>query len=120
MLPLTSSAAVQLNECGKCNGAGSLALPTPICVASQTERLFQFFDPHVAVADEVFGQVAAAAVDLQGDAAGVDITFFRVLEFHEPHAVDPGGDLRRIILDAGPQLVPLAVLPEAGPSGRLD
>src|SRR5207244_1489878 len=77
----------------------------------------EFLDAEVAVADKLPGEVTAA-VDLQGNAALVGVPLVRVGELHELHALDPGSDPRRIAGDAGPQFVPLAVLPEARPLFR--
>lgn len=77
-------------------------------------RMLQLLYPHVAVADELPG-VVAAAVDLQGDATGVRMPLLLVAPLHELHAVDPRGDLRRVAFDPRPQFVPLAVLPELRP-----
>src|SRR5262245_25745011 len=92
---------------------------TSPCFPGIVARLIQFLDAHLAVADELLG-VVAAAVDLQGDAAARLMSLLRVGVVHELHALDPGRDGGRIADNAGPQLVPFAVLPERGPFLRRD
>lgn len=79
----------------------------------------ELFDADVAVADELFG-VVAAAVDLEGDGAGGLVAEFFFLPFHDFDPVDPSGDERGVALDAGAELVPLAGAPEIGPAGGID
>ena len=81
--------------------------------------LLPFFNPDIAIADELF-RVIAAAVHLQCDAAGVGMAFLIVGEFHEANLVDPGGDFRRIAFDFGSQLIPFTMLPKLGPICWLD
>src|SRR5207245_8834662 len=65
---------------------------------------------NLAIAHE-FLRGIAAAVDLQRDAAFVGVAFFFVGKVHELHALDPGGDMRRVADDPRPQLIPFAVPP---------
>src|SRR5262249_57640007 len=74
----------------------------------------QKLNPNLAIAD-VLLRVIAAAVDLQADTALVRMAFFLVRELHELHALDPGGDVRRVADNAGTQFIPFAVLPEFRP-----
>src|SRR5262249_44792634 len=81
--------------------------------------LVPWLNADVAVADELLA-VVAAAVDLKRDTALIGGTLHRVGPLQELHALNPGGDLRRVADNTGAQLIPLVVLPEVRPLLRRD
>src|SRR5262249_8536243 len=77
-------------------------------------RLFQSLHVNVPIGNELLGMVAPA-VDLERDAAFIDVALLVIGEVHELDAVDPGLDCGRVAGDLGLERIPLAVFPEGLP-----
>ena len=104
-------------QSAKCRVEGHT--PYSFCTLHSALDSLQFLDTDLAIAHELL-RIVAPAVDLERDASLVRQVLLVALVLHELDALDPRRDARRVLRDAGTQLVPLPMLPELGPLLRLD
>ena len=86
--------------------------------------LFEFFDPHIAKPNlRAFRPGAGAAVDLKGEVPFVlenVFEFLITLILSDFRAIDPGRNHRRVADHFAANRVPVAVLPDLRPVGKVD